>query len=589
MAVFQWTDDYRTGLEAVDQQHRRLVAMLNDLDEARAIGSDSRVVLELLDGLAAYAQYHFATEERLMGAPGFEPRELERHRGEHLAFVEKVADVQLQAQRDPGVVGDALVDFLVHWLSEHILGTDKRMAALLNEQAPDIDVNTPVGPDPATEALVQALRESESRFRGLADSVPALIWMSDAKGVRTYFNLQWSEYTGLSRDRLLQGAWLEYVHPEDAERINQMHVDMETKTEELVAEYRLRRADRRYRWVWETTVPRFHADGGFAGQVSCAFDITERHQVEKLLRSAKQRLESMVAERTSELSKANRVLHQRYREQQVLTRRLQETQAQLLHSEKMAGIGQLAAGVAHEINNPIGYVHSNLSTLKTYTHDLLGLVDLYAGLEPQLPLKAEQRERLQRAREELDLEFLREDMPGLVEESLEGAMRAKQIVQNLKDYARIDHQESAPFDLEAGLEATIELAGKEIEPKARVIRQFAGLDPQVCVGAELNQVFMILLTNAVQAMEGPGTITLRTGRDGAAWVWVEVEDDGRGIAEQHLGRLFEPFFTTRPVGEGTGLGLSLAYGIVNQQGGRIDVESRLGEGSRFRIWLPVTA
>jgi two-component system NtrC family sensor kinase len=377
------------------------------------------------------------------------------------------------------------------------------------------------------------------------------------------------------------------VHPEDLERVRNLHTDPGQRLEKTMAEYRLRRADGRYRWFLESTVPRCHADGGFAGEVGCAFDITERHQVEQLLRGAKQRLESMVQQRTEQLSKANRVLEQRVLEQQALTRELQHTQAQLLQSEKMAGIGQLAAGVAHEINNPIGYIHSNLSVLKGYTEDLFELINTYAGLVNRLPLDDGLRQELEQTKGKLDLDFLRQDIPQLLGESLQGAEQARLIVQNLKDFTGVDRRQAAPFDLEAGLENTLEMLGRDIQADIR--REFSHLQPVICVGAQINQVFQQLLDNALKAMEGPGTITVRTGREGSDWVWVEIQDSGRGIPEQHLGRLFDPFFTTRPVGEGTGMGLALAYTIVQQHGGRIDVHSSPGAGARFRLWLPDTA
>ncbi len=582
MAVFQWSNAYQTGLEEVDLQHRQLVDMLNQLDEARTVGGDSQLILELLDGLSAYTRYHFSTEERLMADPGFATDEASRHQAEHQAFIEQVGQVQSSAHGDASLVSDTLIEFLTHWLAEHILGSDQRMATLLKHGGnPHRAGETATGMD----AMIRALRESEARFRAMADHLPALIWMSDAGGRRTYFNLQWSSYTGLDREQLLLGDWREHLHPEDAKRIRKLHDGSGDGHIERVAEYRLRRADGRHRWFWETTVPRFHSDGAFAGEVGCAFDITERRQVEQLLRSAKQRLEAMVQERTTQLSEANRVLRQRYEQQQALTRELQQTQAQLLHSEKMAGIGQLAAGVAHEINNPLGYIHSNLSTLQGYSEQILGALQACAGLEALLPADDERRHRLQAAWRQIDLEFLREDMPQLIRESIEGTDKARTIVKHLKDFSRIDTQSAAPFDLEAGLDKALEILGPT--SGINVCREYAGLEPLLCSGADLQQVFLQLLSNAVQALDHGGGITLRSGREDGDWIWLEVQDSGRGIPEQDINRLFEPFFTTRPVGEGTGMGLAVAYNIVNQHGGRIEVSSRLGTGSRFRVWLPL--
>jgi hemerythrin-like metal-binding protein/PAS domain S-box-containing protein len=585
MAIFQWTDNFCTGLDEVDQQHRRLVDMLNELDEARTIGGDSRLVLQLLDSLADYTKYHFASEEKLMADASFDRDERNRHLTRHQDFIKKVADIQIQARQKPEVVSDDLVDFLSHWLIEHILGTDQIMANLLLKKPQQ---ERDQGPSASTEALILALRESEARFRSMADNVPALIWMSDAQGRRSYYNQQWSQYTGLNQEDLLRGDWLDCIHPDDVARIRELHSNINDHEVERIADYRLRRKDQHYRWFWETTVPRFQSNGTFAGEVSCAIDVTERHQVEKLLRGAKQRLEAMVKERTEQLSKANQVLKQRYKEQQALTKKLQQTQAQLLQSEKMASIGQLAAGVAHEINNPIGYVSSNLTTLKSYSDDLLNLAEAYAELAKELARDDSHRTRIEQLQQSLDLAFLRQDMPQLISESMQGVDRARKIVQDLKNFTRIEQQDTSPFDLEAGLELTLDMLHKDIGMDIDVIKEFAGLEPVVCVGAEMNQVFMYLLTNAIQAIDGQGSITLRTGREGVDWLWVEVQDNGRGIPQQDQGRLFDPFFTTRPVGQGTGMGLALAYSIVDQHGGKIDVESQPGSGSRFRVWLPLT-
>jgi hemerythrin-like metal-binding protein/PAS domain S-box-containing protein len=586
MAIFQWSKDFCTGLDKVDQQHQRLVGMLNELDEARTIGGDTQLVLGLLDSLADYTQYHFATEEELMAEPSFDPQERIKHMGQHQVFIEKVAEVQLLARQQPDVVSDELMDFLAHWLIEHILGSDQKMGELILQQAQQ---EATQGSTTGTNALLQALRESEARFRDLADSVQALIWMSDAEGRRSYFNERWSQHTGLDQEHLINGDWLDFIHPDDMDRIREFHTHPEDRKSKRTAEYRLVRTDKKYRWFWETTVPRFRSDGSFAGEVGCAFDITERRQAENMLRTAKQQLEVMVQERTEQLSMANQVLEQRYKEQQALTQKLQQAQAQLLQSEKMAGIGQLAAGVAHEINNPIGYVYSNLTTLKSYTDDLLDLAGAYADLVKELAPDDSRRAKLEQQQQNLDLEFLKEDLPQLVKESIEGADRARQIVQNLKDFSQLDQQDSAPFDVEAGLESTLELMGRELLEGIEVVKEFSGLEPVVCMGAELNQVFMHLLTNAAQAVSDQGRITLRTGQEGGDWIWAEVQDNGCGIPQQDIAKLFDPFFTTRPVGEGTGMGLALAYNMVNQQGGRIEVDSQPGAGSKFRVWLPHTA
>ncbi|MCW8918795.1 MAG: ATP-binding protein [Gammaproteobacteria bacterium] len=276
-------------------------------------------------------------------------------------------------------------------------------------------------------------------------------------------------------------------------------------------------------------------------------------------------------------------------EQKALLARLQEAQSQLLQSEKMAAIGQLAAGVAHEINNPIGFVSSNLSTMQGYVEGVFSLLAAYGEAEAYLVQQPQLLARLAQHKQEVDLEYLREDLASLLRESREGVARIRQIVQDLKDFSRPDQATWQWTDLHAGLDSTLNIVRNEVKYKAEVVREYGAMPPVECVAAQLNQVFMNLLINAAHAIEGQGEIRLRTGQADGQWVWVEIGDNGAGIAPEHLPHIFEPFFTTKAPGKGTGLGLSISHGIVRKHGGRIEVESEPGVGTRFRIWLPVNA
>lgn len=269
-----------------------------------------------------------------------------------------------------------------------------------------------------------------------------------------------------------------------------------------------------------------------------------------------------------------------------LNQQLENAQNHLLQSEKMASIGQLAAGVAHEINNPIGYVYSNLGTLEKYVQDTLAMLALYEQAEALIS-DVDMREKLKAAREKLDIAFLREDLGNLMSESKDGITRVKQIVQNLKDFSHVDTADEWHLaDLHQGLDSTLNIVNNEIKYKAEVVKEYGDLPEVECLPSQLNQVFMNLLVNAAHAIEERGTITIRTGRKGDE-VWVEIADTGKGIAPENLMKIFDPFFTTKPIGQGTGLGLSLSYGIVKKHGGRIEVESEIGRGTTFRVWLPV--
>lgn len=265
--------------------------------------------------------------------------------------------------------------------------------------------------------------------------------------------------------------------------------------------------------------------------------------------------------------------------------RLEEAQNQLLQSEKMASIGQLAAGVAHEINNPIGFVSSNLGALRRYFTGMLDLLALFERLDHG-SLSDNEKAELQKLRKAADLEFLREDLPQLLDESEDGLLRVKKIVQDLKDFSRVDQAEWQEADLNAGLDSTLNVVMNEVKYKADVKKVYGKIPAVRCIAAQLNQVFMNLIINAAHAIPERGEITLSTSTQGE-WVCVEVRDTGAGMSEDVQRRIFEPFFTTKPVGMGTGLGLSLSFSIVQKHGGRIEVESSPGVGTLFRVWIPV--
>ncbi|MET1077669.1 MAG: response regulator [Pseudomonas sp.] len=273
-------------------------------------------------------------------------------------------------------------------------------------------------------------------------------------------------------------------------------------------------------------------------------------------------------------------------EQQSLIQKLQNAHEQLLQSEKMASVGQLAAGIAHEINNPVGFVNSNMGTLERYVRTLLQVIEEMEATVRRSSASVELLPELNQIKQQAEIDFLKEDIFELLSESNEGLVRVKDIVQSLKDFSHMGESTWVEADLHHGLETTLNIANNEIKYKAKVIRQFGQIPPVKCIASQLNQVFMNLLINAAQAMETPGTITLRTGCQDQ-WVWIEISDDGSGIPSETLKRIFEPFFTTKPIGSGTGLGLSLSYGIVKKHGGRIEVTSELGKGTCFTVHLPV--
>ena len=278
-------------------------------------------------------------------------------------------------------------------------------------------------------------------------------------------------------------------------------------------------------------------------------------------------------------------LQQRHDELQAAHRRLAGAQEQLLQSEKMASIGLLAAGVAHEINNPIGYVHSNLGTLQEYIGALFALIEhqdaALQAAEPSL------REGIRAQRERLDIDFILGDLPKLMAESREGIERVTKIVQDLKEFSYVGRGDTMrPSDLHKGLESTLNIVWNDLKYKVRVEKHYGKLPLVECHLSEINQVLVNLLINAGQSIDNRGTITITTGaEDGEAWI--SIADSGCGIAPDALPRIFDPFYTSKPIGRGTGLGLAIAYSIVSKHHGRIEVSSELGVGTTFRVVLPV--
>lgn len=286
-------------------------------------------------------------------------------------------------------------------------------------------------------------------------------------------------------------------------------------------------------------------------------------------------LEDKVKERTQELTVTNAELTH-------ALDALKATQGQLIQQEKMASLGQLVAGVAHELNNPIGFIYANFPHLEEYTNTLIALIDEMRNL----PMSQEDRHKLELRLDEADLGFLREDLLKIIRSGQSGATRVKEIISSLRSFSRLDEAVEKPVRLEDGLDDTLALLQHQLRKRIEVVRDYRLNLFIPCRPGQLNQVFMNILFNAIQAIEGPGTITVSTRRDGD-WAVVAIADTGPGIPEDIRNRIFDPFFTTKNVGEGTGLGLSISYGIIEKHGGHIKVESEVGRGTTFKLYLPL--
>ncbi|MBD2464373.1 HAMP domain-containing protein [Oscillatoria sp. FACHB-1407] len=306
-----------------------------------------------------------------------------------------------------------------------------------------------------------------------------------------------------------------------------------------------------------------------------------------------QTLESKVEERTQELNAKNSQLQQ-------LVEELQHTQVQMVQSEKMSALGQMVAGVAHEINNPVNFIHGNLIYVQEYSQNLLDFVTLYQKHYP-VPVSEIQTEA-----ELLDIQFIQTDLPKMLDSMKIGTERIRQIVLSLRNFSRMDEADFKAVDIHEGIDSTLlilqhRLKDKPERPAIQVIRDYGNLPPVECYPGQLNQAFMNILANSIDALEeaytkqtheekqqNPGQITIHTSAIDANWIKIVISDNGIGMPEHIHKRIFDPFFTTKAVGKGTGMGMPISYQIVTEKhSGKLDCFSTPGQGTEFVIQIPI--
>ncbi|MBR1617449.1 HAMP domain-containing protein [bacterium] len=291
------------------------------------------------------------------------------------------------------------------------------------------------------------------------------------------------------------------------------------------------------------------------------------HQLHELYSS----LELKVQERTIALEAANY--------------KLKETQAMMVHSEKMRSLGALVAGIAHEINNPVNFIHGNIMILQNYADDLFKLIDLYEKNDINLP--EDLKEQIVKLKKDIDLDFLRTDINDLIKSCIEGTQRTKNIVLDLKNFSRMEEMVLTQFDIPKEIDTTLNILNNKYKNRITVIKNYSPDVPKIeAYGGQLNQVFMNILDNAQDAMKDKGTLTINVDKIKDK-VKIEFIDTGVGIPKENLKKVFDPFFTTKAVGKGTGLGMSISYRVINDHHGTINVDSVVGKGTKFTIILPI--
>ena len=300
------------------------------------------------------------------------------------------------------------------------------------------------------------------------------------------------------------------------------------------------------------------------------YELIARLTTQLELRYRQLHLEQMMNERTRELTQANQGL--------------KIAQEQLMQSDKMAAIGQLAAGVAHEINNPIGFVSSNLATMSQYLDDIFRVISAYEKID--IFLTVEQKAGLQIIKKEIDLGYLKGDIKELLRESKDGLSRIIHIVKDMKNFSHINENKWELVNIHEGIDSTLNIVHNEIKYRAKVVKDYGEVGLVQCMPSQINQVLMNIMVNASHAMDADGLLIIKTWQ-AKNKLKISISDTGCGMPPDVLKKIFNPFYTTKPVGKGTGLGLSLSYTIIAKHHGSIDVESKPGKGSTFIITLPL--
>lgn len=415
MAIFVWSDDYSIGYVQVDRQHQRLVSMLNRLDASISEGAEATAIAGLLSELKSYTEYHFSTEEQLMREGAGNAEHVRTHLQQHRAF-ERSLEQMIRVYNESGsVVAGSLLEFLVRWLMSHILGSDQEMGRLLRgdraahkhgDREKIRQLQGRLDQEIAQRNMLIALREADSRLRVIADTVPCLIWMSDAAGRRTFFNRTWLDFTGRGAGDEFGWGWLDGVHHDDRAQLFAICMRVLQTRQPYTAEFRLRRRDGEYRWVIENASPRESAEGSFVGCIGSTTDITDRKRVEQELDRPRALLERMLAERDAEIERVS---------------------TDLPRSAEMDPGGAIGRRIAEQLDDALGCIAASAGRLNEGLSELYRLVDAYriARADPDQAAVQDPAVGMER---EVDLACLRQDLSDQIDATREALGRIRQVL-----------------------------------------------------------------------------------------------------------------------------------------------------------------
>jgi two-component system, NtrC family, sensor kinase len=418
----------------------------------------------------------------------------------------------------------------------------------------------------------RALRRTQLFYHTLVETLPQMILCKDLEGRFTFANQKFCNELGSTLEEIKGKTDLDFYPEELAEkyRSDDKKVIESGQVLDVVEEHVTPRGDKGYVQVMKT--PILGADGSPIGIQGIFWDVTARMQAEEKLKQQNVKLQ--------ELAHSEHEAHEA----------LKFAQSRMVQTEKLASLGQLVAGVAHEINNPLAFVSNNVAVLERDLRDLIALVGSYRQFpRPSAPEHAALNAHIDEVSAQLDLEYTLDNLPKLIERTREGLRRIERIVKDLRLFARVDEGEWNEVDLNPGIESSVNMVqGYARKRGARLVMELGSLPLIRCRAARVHQVIVNLLMNAIDACTADGVVTIRTGVEpGTEGVRIEVSDTGCGIDPLIRERIFDPFFTTKPIGQGTGLGLSISYGIVEEHRGTIDVQSTPGQGASFVIHLPL--
>jgi PAS domain S-box-containing protein len=434
----------------------------------------------------------------------------------------------------------------------------------------------------------RALRQTEVFYHSLVETIPQMILCKDLEGRFTFANGRFCAELGTTLENVKGKTDFDFFPRELAEkyRADDRRVLESRQGVDVVERHVTPKGETLYVQTMKT--PLFGPDGEPIGIQGIFWDVTERMRAEERLKEQNVTLQ--------ELAQSEHQAHEA----------LKSAQSRMVESEKLASLGQLVAGVAHEINNPLAFVSNNVAVLERDLLDLIALVGLYRRameadrVDVAGPVEGDGVSGADRAKideqiaglcEQLDLDYCLKNLPRIIDRTREGMRRIERIVKDLRLFARVDEGEWNEVDLNPGIESSVNMVqGYARKHGVKVVADYGALPLVRCRAARLHQVIVNLLMNAIDACSSEGTVTLRTAADpGFGGVRIEVSDTGCGIDPAVRERIFDPFFTTKPIGQGTGLGLSISYGIVQEHGGMIEVQSTPGAGSCFTVRVPMQA